>query len=280
MSPALTFGWYIWIRHRRGLTILGGCWLAVIVLGRSLPVASFDIPVVGTLLGILLMASCLAFTWLLGIFSFNVDARLEARKSGFPARLWHLPLRTTALVGWPMLWGTAVLALVSLSLAWGLKPLFQLGWGLGSLARLAGPDACRRAGLHAGPHLVAVSAALDTYYLANADVEQHPISPLAYRCIPRSPGGLARRARGLAAGRLWDSGRRRRPGAPRRGGAMGLAGLAALETNGDAHAPAVRLRSAGASVVRVAAKWTCLPRAGIRLHALAAAGASAHRAIA
>jgi len=128
MSPALTFGWYIWIRHRRGLTILGGCWLAVIVLGRSLPVASFDIPVVGTLLGILLMASCLAFTWLLGIFSFNVDARLEARKSGFPARLWHLPLRTTALVGWPMLWGTAVLALVSLSLAWGLKPLFQLGW--------------------------------------------------------------------------------------------------------------------------------------------------------
>jgi hypothetical protein len=125
MSAALTFGWYIWMRHRRGLTILGGCWLAVIVLFRSLPVESFAFSVVDALSGLLFLASCLAFTWLIGIFSFNVDARLEARKSGFPARLWQLPLRTMALVGWPMLWGTAVLALASFSLAWGLQPLFQ-----------------------------------------------------------------------------------------------------------------------------------------------------------
>jgi hypothetical protein len=116
MSPSLALAYFLWTRHRLFLSLFAVYWLALIVLGQILPVESetavkvvlvFSSPVVTMLLVLLV------------IFSFSRDARLEARESGFPSRLWHLPLPTYALVGWPMLWGSGLLALAWLTLVWG-----------------------------------------------------------------------------------------------------------------------------------------------------------------
>jgi hypothetical protein len=57
------------------------------------------------------------------VFAFGLEARLEAPESGFPPRLWQMPSPTRALVGWPMLWGSALVGGMWLVLAVGvLRP--------------------------------------------------------------------------------------------------------------------------------------------------------------
>ena len=123
MSPPLAFGWYIWTRHRLGLTLCAGYWLLLLILAPILPakfLPSWLLPFV------LVMPCAAAFGYLLAVFSIGLDARLESRESGFPARLWALPQRTRSLAGWPMLWGTSVLMLAWLTLSWGvLRPRWQ-----------------------------------------------------------------------------------------------------------------------------------------------------------
>jgi hypothetical protein len=120
MSPTLAFGLQVWTRHRLGLTLCAGYWLLLPIVAYTLPAKSFP----SWLLPFVLIMPCGAvFGYLLAIFSIGLNARLESRESGFPARLWTLPQRTRALVGWPMLWGTLVLMLAWLSLPWGvLRP--------------------------------------------------------------------------------------------------------------------------------------------------------------
>jgi hypothetical protein len=102
------------------LTLCAGYWLLLLILAYALPakfVPSWMLPFgVG-------MPCMAAFGYLLAVFSIGLNARLEGRESGFPARLWTLPQRTRSLVGWPMLWGASVLMLAWLTLPWGaLRP--------------------------------------------------------------------------------------------------------------------------------------------------------------
>jgi hypothetical protein len=129
MSPGLALAYLFWTRHRRGLTLVGGYWLVVMILCRALAAGAFTLPPRGSLppvlIAVVFPCSCLvAAAWyLILVFTFGREARLEACESGFPARLWTLPLPTHALVGWPMLWGSATLILVWLTLAWAVRGL-------------------------------------------------------------------------------------------------------------------------------------------------------------
>jgi hypothetical protein len=120
MSPSVALAYFLWTRHRLALSLIAVYWLALIVVCRALAAESIK----GAML--FAMPATVAFAFLLIIFSFSRDGRLEVRESGFPSRLWHLPLPNYALVGWPMLWGSGVLALAWLTLAWGaLRPALQ-----------------------------------------------------------------------------------------------------------------------------------------------------------
>src|SRR3989475_9733676 len=50
------------------------------------------------------------FVYLLAVFSFGFGGDLAARHSMYPARMFTLPVTNAALVGWPMLYGTAATA--------------------------------------------------------------------------------------------------------------------------------------------------------------------------
>jgi hypothetical protein len=123
MSPSLALAYFLWTRHRLALSLIAVHWLVLIVLCRALP----NEPDASAFWGTLLVTPCaLAFPFLLVTFSFSRESRLEGRESGFPSSFWHLPLPTYALVGWPMLWGCAALALAWLTLSWGaLRPALR-----------------------------------------------------------------------------------------------------------------------------------------------------------
>ncbi|HEY7157239.1 MAG TPA: hypothetical protein VH575_25020 [Gemmataceae bacterium] len=117
MSPSLALAYYLWTRHRFALTFLAANWLALILLCRAVPKVNW---------GFLFLPVPTAFIFLLVNCSFSREAKLEVRESGFPSRLWHLPLPTYALVGWPMLWGCGAMALAWLTLAWGaMRPVLR-----------------------------------------------------------------------------------------------------------------------------------------------------------
>jgi polyhydroxybutyrate depolymerase len=53
--------------------------------------------------------------YLIGVFTFGVAGDLAARQSMYPTRRFTLPVTTAALVGWPMLYGGLVMALLWLA---------------------------------------------------------------------------------------------------------------------------------------------------------------------
>jgi len=53
--------------------------------------------------------------YFLAVFSFGLTGDLAARQSMYPARMFTLPVTTAALAGWPMLYGTAVMAILWLA---------------------------------------------------------------------------------------------------------------------------------------------------------------------
>ena len=53
-----------------------------------------------------------SFTYFLAVFSFGLEGDLGRRESIFPARMFTLPVTTTALAGWPMLIGVVAVVLL------------------------------------------------------------------------------------------------------------------------------------------------------------------------
>ena len=56
-----------------------------------------------------------AFFYYLAAFSFGLSGDLGARRSIFPVRMFSLPVKTGALAGWPMLYGTMTVATLVLA---------------------------------------------------------------------------------------------------------------------------------------------------------------------
>ena len=126
-SPAAAIAWEFRQRHRWGLIALAG---------HVLFVAAFKIVILGTDTTVELgdgRATAMTvpwsamFTYFLAVFSFGLTGDLAGRQSIYPARMFALPVTTAALAGWPMLYGTAAMAILTLVTAllarwpWGIE---------------------------------------------------------------------------------------------------------------------------------------------------------------
>src|SRR5262245_60335623 len=108
-SPATALAWEFWVRHRWGLSAVAALVLGYTLCGAFGPLSAHPASVSSMWL---VMGLC----YVTGVLAYGCDGKLETAESGFPARLFLLPVRTWALVGWPMLQGVA--AAVLIWLAW------------------------------------------------------------------------------------------------------------------------------------------------------------------
>src|SRR2546429_2790425 len=128
-SPALAMGWEFRRRHLWALIAMAGYLLALaaiklVFLGPMEPIR-LD-PPDGRAAVVMSPLTATVF-YQLSAFIFAIAGDLGARPSIYPARMFALPVRTAALVGWPMLYGTAAVAILWLVTAlsarwpWGIE---------------------------------------------------------------------------------------------------------------------------------------------------------------
>ena len=113
-SPAVAIAWEFRQRHRWGLIALAGYLLALATIKLAILVSgqrvNLDSPERFALVVVVPLTA--TFTYFLAVFSFGYAGDLAARQSMYPARMFTLPLPTAALVGWPMLYGSAAMAIL------------------------------------------------------------------------------------------------------------------------------------------------------------------------
>lgn len=113
-APASALAWDIALRHRWGFAGLG-LYFAVLaairlaLLGLSVPIAFDD---AGSFAFATIVPMTGAIIFLLGAFSFGLAGDLARRRSTYPERLFALPVTSTALAGWPMLFGGVAMAVL------------------------------------------------------------------------------------------------------------------------------------------------------------------------
>ena len=116
-SAAAAIAWEFRRKHRWGLIALTG-YLIVVATIRLLTLkrgqtVDFDDAQSFALVVVVPITS--SFMYLLAVFSFGLSGDLAARQSMYPARMFTLPVSTAALAGWPMLYGTAAMAMLWLA---------------------------------------------------------------------------------------------------------------------------------------------------------------------
>lgn len=111
-SPALAIAWEFRQGHRFALIALAGYALVLGTIRLLIPgpwePIELDTP--NETAAVLIGPFSLIFLYFLAVFSFGLAGDLAARQSMFPSRMFTLPVTTRALVGWPMLYGTAAMA--------------------------------------------------------------------------------------------------------------------------------------------------------------------------
>src|SRR5205814_2272282 len=115
-SPALAIGWEFRRRHRWGLIAVAG-YLFVVATIRFLILEPGEPVLVDSVrfAAVVSVPLTTTFVYLLAVFSFSFTGDLAARHSMYPARMFTLPVTNAALVGWPMLYGTAAMAILWLA---------------------------------------------------------------------------------------------------------------------------------------------------------------------
>ena len=116
-SPAAAIAWEFRARHRWGM--LGVTVYLIALAAISLVGIARGIPLYGgspeSFAFTVMIPLSSATTYFLAVFTFGLDGDLASRQSMYPARRLTLPVTTTALTVWPMLYGSA--AMVTLWLA-------------------------------------------------------------------------------------------------------------------------------------------------------------------
>jgi hypothetical protein len=112
-SPAAAVAWEFRQRHRWGflaliayLFVLAIIKLLLFESGRRVDLddESFALVVIVPLTS--------TFIYFLGLFTFGLSGDIAARQSIYPARKFTLPVTSAALAGWPMLYGSAAMAML------------------------------------------------------------------------------------------------------------------------------------------------------------------------
>ena len=113
-SPALAIAWEFRQRHRWGLIALAA-YLLILATFKLLilePGQSVNLDDAQSFALVVVVPLTATFTYCLALFSFGLAGDLAARQSMYPARMFTLPVTTAALAGWPMLYGTAAMAIL------------------------------------------------------------------------------------------------------------------------------------------------------------------------
>ena len=128
-SPALAIGWEFGRRNLWALIAMTG-YLVVLAVVKHLFLGSMEPirldPPDGRA-AVVMTPLTATYFYLLAAFSYGLAGDLAARQSIYPARMLALPVRTAALVGWPMLYGTGAVAFLWLATAlfarwpWGIE---------------------------------------------------------------------------------------------------------------------------------------------------------------
>jgi hypothetical protein len=113
-SSAAAIAWEFRQRHRWGLIavtgyLLGLATIKFLILGPGQGIDFEDAP--GFALAVVVPLTA-TFMYFLAVFSFGLAGDLAARQSMYPVRMFALPVTTAALAGWPMLYGTAAMAIL------------------------------------------------------------------------------------------------------------------------------------------------------------------------
>ena len=103
------FLWEFWRRYRI-LAALALVYACVVVVWTNLTPAS-QRPIPGDLVGWLMPVWCVVMI-VVPTFGLPENADILARESPYPRRLFAMPVRSTALVGWPMAISATTVALV------------------------------------------------------------------------------------------------------------------------------------------------------------------------
>jgi hypothetical protein len=115
-------------RHRWGLLAVAA--YAITLTAMRLVGAAWSEPVadpgVARFVGTVAVPLSVAAFYLLALFSFGFAGDLAARRSMYPSRLFTLPVTTAALAGWPMVYGTASMAVLGLAACLAPWPGFDL----------------------------------------------------------------------------------------------------------------------------------------------------------
>ncbi len=116
-SPAAAFAWAFAMRHRVGFLLLGAYFVALgavrflaLTTGLRLP-TDWDVGFAF----LVVVPATLAHYWLIIAFTFGYNGNLAGRQSVYPSRLFTLPMTSTALTAWPMLYGAASVAILWLT---------------------------------------------------------------------------------------------------------------------------------------------------------------------
>lgn len=133
-SPARAIAWefrrklrFVPIALAGTLLVLGAIRLFILEPGQVLDRESSQ-----SLAVLVVVPLSLTFMVFLAVFSFGLEGDLAGRPSIYPARMYTLPVTTRALVGWPMLYGSA--AMMILLLITGLFVRWESSGELGYFA--------------------------------------------------------------------------------------------------------------------------------------------------
>jgi hypothetical protein len=116
-SPAAAIAWEFRRRHRWGLIALAA-YLAVLAMIKVLvpePARTFNMDSGERFAVVVMGPLTTTFLYVLTVFSFGLSGDVAGRQSMYPARMFTLPVSTTALTLWPMLYGAATMALLWLA---------------------------------------------------------------------------------------------------------------------------------------------------------------------
>src|SRR5712691_8070384 len=111
-SPGLAFAWEFRQQHRWGLLAVIGYLFVLAIVRLIEPGLRVDFDLAETFALMVIVPMTATFMYFLGVFSFGLSGDLAARRSMYPARLFTLPVTTTALAGWPMLYGSIAMVLL------------------------------------------------------------------------------------------------------------------------------------------------------------------------
>src|SRR6476646_8258939 len=122
-SAAAALAWEFRRRHRWGLLALASYPLAMVILRMFMYASGRRIHIDDEMSFALIVAVPLTatFLYLVAVFSFGLSGDLSARRSIYPSRMFTLPVTNDALAAWPMVYGSA-----SVAILWAVTRLLAL----------------------------------------------------------------------------------------------------------------------------------------------------------